>query len=167
MPEKKNSIDRIGVISDSHIPTRANQLPAEIHKHFKGVDFIIHCGDIVGENVLVELETIAPVYAVKGNMDGHDIKAPLEHVLKINNTFTLCAAHGTGSPLDVKERLYKKFMINKPYMILHGHTHCPEISTFRDIVFFNPGSCTHGNDYNSIGVLDIKKDSIDCKIIRL
>lgn len=161
------NITKIGVISDTHIPTRAKKLPAALHEHFKNTDFIVHCGDIVEKNVLFELGTIAPVYAVKGNMDSHDINEPLELTLLINNKFTLCAAHGTGSPFDIKERLYKKFLHVHPYITLFGHTHTPEISKYLDVVFFNPGSCTHGTDYNSVGILDVMQDSIECKIIPL
>jgi uncharacterized protein len=167
MPEKISSISLIGVISDTHIPTRAKQLPPAVFTHFKGVDLIIHCGDIVEENVLTELASIAPVHAVKGNMDSHDIKAPFELTLEINNKFFLCVSHGTGSPYDIKQRLYKKFMDKKPYMIIYGHTHLPEIGEFSGVKIFNPGSCTNGHDYDSIGILDIKTDSIDCKIIPL
>ena len=167
MPEKISKVSRIGVISDSHIPTRAKQLPPAIFSHFKGVNLIIHCGDIVEQNVLVELAAIAPVYAVKGNMDRDDIKEPSERVLEINEKFTLCISHGTGPPFDIKGRLSKKFRDYKPYMILHGHTHIPEMSMFSDIKIFNPGSCTNGHDYDSIGILEVRTDSIDCKIIPL
>jgi len=88
-------------------------------------------------------------------------------VLEINSKFILCVSHGTGSPFDIKERLYKKFRQYKPFMILYGHTHLPEISVFSGIKIFNPGSCTNGRDYDSIGILDVKTDSIDCKIIPL
>jgi uncharacterized protein len=160
-------ITKIGVISDTHIPTRAKQLPAAVFSHFKNVDLIIHCGDIVEESVLLELAAICPVRAVKGNMDSHEIKEPDELVLEINNKFILCISHGTGSPFDIKERLFKKFRPNKPYMILYGHTHSPEVSIYADTKFFNPGSCTNGHEYDSIGILDIKSDLIDCKIIPL
>jgi putative phosphoesterase len=161
------NISKIGVISDTHVPTRAAALPASLHEHFKNVDFIIHCGDLVDNNVLIELKAIAPVYAVKGNMDGPDIKEPEELVLFINNTFTVCAAHGTGSPYGLHERLIKKFVSYKPYMILYGHTHTADIGSFNGTLFFNPGSCTAGNVNNSIGLLEIKHDSIERKIIPL
>lgn len=167
MPEKTNNASKIAVISDTHIPSRAKQIPASIHKHFNGADLIIHCGDFVEENVLIELRALAPVYAVKGNMDGHDIKEPLDRILEINNKFIICVSHGSGSPLDLKQRLYKKFSQHKPYMIIYGHTHFPEISEYNNIIFFNPGSCTCGAEYNSIGMLEIKKTDISCSIIPL
>jgi putative phosphoesterase len=167
MQEKINNVSKIGVISDSHIPTRAENLPSIIHEHFKNVDLIIHCGDIVNENVLLELGTISPVYAVKGNMDGHDITAPLERIIMINASFILCTAHGTGSPFGIYDRLYNKFKSHNPYMILYGHTHSPDTYRFNDIMFFNPGSCTAGSHYNSIGILDVNTTCIEHKIIPL
>lgn len=167
MPEKIDAISKIGVISDTHIPVRAAHLPESIHSHFKEVDFIIHCGDIVENSVLLELAAIAPVYAVKGNMDSHDIAEPQERVILINDKFTLCVSHGTVSPNDTKERLYRKFSPYSPYMIIHGHTHFAEIGKYGDVIIFNPGSCTNGHDYDSLGILEVKKDSILCSIIRL
>lgn len=167
MPKKISDVRKIGVISDTHIPTRAAQLPASVHDRFKSVDLIIFCGDAVSPDVIAELETIAPVYAVRGNMDGPDIKEPSEQELLINNKFTLCVSHGSGSPLDIKERLYQKFLQYRPYMIIFGHTHFPETAKYHDVIFFNPGSCTQGSDHDSIGMLEIGPDSIDCKIIRL
>ena len=60
---------RIGVLSDTHIPTRARCLPPEIFTVFKNVELILHAGDLVDPLVLSELETLAPVQAVAGNMD--------------------------------------------------------------------------------------------------
>jgi uncharacterized protein len=167
MPEKISNIHRIGVISDTHIPTRATQLPAAVFSGFKDVDLIIHCGDLVEKSVLIELNVIAPVYAVRGNMDGEEIHAPDELVLDINEKFILCIAHGIGPKFGTVERLYKKFREEKPYMLIFGHTHVPEMGNYSDVLTFNPGSATNGSDYNSIGMLEIKQDKIDRSIIRL
>jgi len=105
----KENINKIGVISDTHIPTRAKFLPNSIHEYFKGVDFIIHCGDIVDNSVITELETIATVCAVKGNMDPHEITFGHELIIKINNKYVVCVSHGYGSPFTIKDKLYKVF----------------------------------------------------------
>nr|MDA3937540.1 metallophosphoesterase family protein [Actinomycetota bacterium] len=54
----------VGVISDTH-----GSLHRSVHEAFLGVDHIVHAGDIGGEMILLELETIAPVTAVLGNTD--------------------------------------------------------------------------------------------------
>ena len=55
---------RLGVISDTH-----GRLDAAVHEIFAGVERIVHAGDVGAAGVLVELSTIAPVTAVRGNVD--------------------------------------------------------------------------------------------------
>ena len=59
----------IGIISDTH-----GLLRPEVYEAFHHVDRIIHAGDIGNENILQKLENIAPVTAVRGNMDGRTIR---------------------------------------------------------------------------------------------
>ena len=59
----------IGLVSDTHIPDRRIKLPQKVLESFEGVDLIIHAGDITSQSVIDELEAIAPVVAVEGNMD--------------------------------------------------------------------------------------------------
>jgi hypothetical protein len=68
---------RIGVISDTHVPVRARALPGEVFEIFAGVDLILHAGDLITFDVLDELETIAPVLAVYGNVDRPEVLARL------------------------------------------------------------------------------------------
>jgi len=67
---------KIGVISDTHIPDRADSIPKEIMEAFKKVDMIIHTGDFVKMSVLDKLKSVCKnVIAVRGNMDHEDVKA--------------------------------------------------------------------------------------------
>lgn len=52
-----------------HIPDRTYKIPETIIKSFKDVDLILHAGDIVSMSVVEELNEIAPVIAIQGNMD--------------------------------------------------------------------------------------------------
>ncbi|HEV7235247.1 MAG TPA: metallophosphoesterase family protein, partial [Ktedonobacteraceae bacterium] len=58
---------KVGVISDTHIP-HFKRLPEAVWEHFAGAEQIIHAGDLSMLSVLDELETIAPVVAVQGNI---------------------------------------------------------------------------------------------------
>lgn len=167
MLEKINKVSRIGVISDTHIPARVRSLPASAIEALKGTDIIIHCGDIVSKEVLMELQLISPVCAVKGNMDPYDMDLPGERILLINDKFIICVAHGFGPPYGVKLQLFKKFKEHNPFMIIHGHTHVPENDTYNGIMLFNPGSCSNGNNFNSIGVLTVSDVTIKGNIIAL
>ncbi|MGA2682891.1 MAG: YfcE family phosphodiesterase [Candidatus Bathyarchaeia archaeon] len=70
-PDAKNfePTKAIGLISDTHVPKRAAKVPQKVFEIFQNVDFIIHAGDLVELSVIDELEQIAPVLAVHGNMD--------------------------------------------------------------------------------------------------
>lgn len=59
----------IGVISDTHIPERADALPNTVVETFKDVDYIWHAGDLVSTEVKDQLNRIAPTKCVQGNMD--------------------------------------------------------------------------------------------------
>ncbi len=82
----------IGVISDTH-----GKVPSEIFKIFEGVDQIWHAGDIGNLDVIIELETIAPVIAVHGNMDQLPIvsKFPKHEIIKISNNNILYPLHNS------------------------------------------------------------------------
>ena len=60
---------RLGIISDTH-----GLLRPEVFEVFKGVDRILHAGDIGAADLLAELESVAPVTAVWGNTDGFDLR---------------------------------------------------------------------------------------------
>src|SRR6266849_7256559 len=66
----------IGVISDTHIP-HFKKLPEAIWEHFAGVELIVHAGDLSILSVLNELETIAPVVAVQGNIEYEEVMLKL------------------------------------------------------------------------------------------
>jgi putative phosphoesterase len=60
---------RIGLISDTHIPTAARELWPQVYDAFRGVDLIMHAGDLMVPEVIDWLEDVAPVMAVWGNGD--------------------------------------------------------------------------------------------------
>ena len=69
----------VGVISDTHIP-HFKKLPQAIWEHFAGVELVIHAGDLSILSVIDELETIAPVVAVQGNVEEEEVivKLPIK-----------------------------------------------------------------------------------------
>ena len=60
----------IGLLSDTHIPEAASELPSELYKSFENVDLILHGGDMHVIDVLDWLEPLAPVLGAKGYGDG-------------------------------------------------------------------------------------------------
>ncbi len=116
----------IGLISDTHGLLRQNAFA-----FLKGSDTIIHAGDVCDDNIITQLSTIAPVYAVRGNMDG---KATYpENDLQTIRGRTFYILH------DI-ERLDLDLKAAGVEIVVFGHTHQPENFQRNGILFINPGS---------------------------
>lgn len=117
----------IGIISDTH-----GVLPNEVFTLFDGVDQIIHAGDIGPEDILIELATIAPVQAVRGNVDRSLFSTKLKERLDFHLFgFDIIVTHIPGS-----------FAPHKPTIRINGHTHAPKIVQRNDSMLINPGSAS-------------------------
>jgi hypothetical protein len=160
-----NNITKIGVISDTHLDEFSGPIPSKAMDHFKNTGLIIHCGDIVSQDVLTELETIAPVIAVKGNMDPANLSLPISEIIRVNNRFTICVSHGSGSPFGIKQKLYREFIPYKPSIILYGHTHAAGESFYNGVRFFNPGSPCSRAEFFSVGMINIYGDKLKTNVI--
>lgn len=161
---------RIGVISDTHIPDRAKEIPSRILSDFKHVDMVIHVGDLVDLSVLKKLKSVcAHVKAVRGNMDNEEVKSQLpEKEIITVGSFKIGVMHGRGAPDHLTDFLADAFKNDKVDMIIFGHAHYGVNERKNNILFFNPGSATDTvfAPYNSYGIIEIN-DKIEAKIIKL
>jgi len=157
----------IGVLSDTHVPGRAKSIPKEIFHGFTGVDMIIHAGDICEEYVLNELELIAPVKAVAGNMDSWDLhkRIPRKQILDLVG-YKIGIIHGDGDEGNTMQRVFDAFKDDKVDCIVFGHSHQAFNSLSGDVLLFNPGSPTNKrrSKYFSYGLLQIG-ETIEAKIV--
>lgn len=118
---------KIGIISDTH-----GLLRPEVLEALRGSDAILHGGDINRQEIIDRLETIAPVYVVRGNNDkewaGH-IPYFLDFELA---GIRICMSHKKKDlPADLSEYALAVF----------GHTHMYEESRLGKTLLLNPGSC--------------------------
>ena len=97
----------IGLISDTHIPDRARELPKNVISSFENVDLILHAGDLTSTKVIDELEKIAPTIAIQGNMDrAAGIMLPNAKVIEAEG-LKIGIAHGEVYPrADTQQLLY-------------------------------------------------------------
>ena len=161
---------RIAVISDTHIPDRAKDIPPKLLEEFKKVDMIIHAGDLVGLNVLDKLKSACNnVKAVWGNMDPQEVKKklPEKEILKIGN-YKIGVMHGYGAANKLMDLLTSIFKDDNVNLIIFGHAHYSVNEKKNGILFFNPGSLTDKifSSYNSYGIIEIN-DKIEARIIKL
>jgi len=152
---------RVGVISDTHNPSVGVEPPPEVAVAFKGVDVILHAGDIYIPSCLDWLEEIAPVFAVELGADDHFKDDPRV----VNKTrvvhlegHTIGLTHdllvpGMAQEITEYSPLSKHFPQDADLstalstvfgaavdIAIFGHTHYATVEEFQGILMLNPGS---------------------------
>jgi len=163
-----NNTKIIGLISDTHIPKKAHYLPKRVLELFKNSDYIIHAGDLVELSVIEELEQIAPVLAVHGNMDGLTVTETLPklNTLKIFD-WKIGVMHDPDIHfgLTTMRELTKQNDLN---VFVYGHTHVASITWENKTLYINPGSPTVPRSILSkfsVGLLRITQKTITPQIL--
>ncbi len=134
---------KVAVIADTHLKTMKKPLPRILYQSLVGVDAIFHCGDIQHQDLLSELEGIAPVYVVKGNGDreGTLVNLQEKRIVEING-YKIGIFHGHGEHGKTIDRAFNSFRHEDVDIILFGHSHQPLLQTKSGIMMLNPGSPT-------------------------
>lgn len=133
----------VGLISDTHVPSRARCIPKAVFQAFENVDFIVHAGDLVELSVLDELEQLAPVLAVHGNMDSASVRGALPKLnsLKVMD-WKIGVTHDAGAFWGLKKmrEIARQHQFN---VLVFGHTHTSHLQWEGKTLFINPGSPTN------------------------
>ncbi len=154
---------KIGVIADTH-----NHLPDPVFNIFSGVNLIIHAGDIGHEKILTDLQNIAPVKAVFGNIDHYPLVSNLKRIEILSlEKCRICLTHIIGSHKTFAYELFKQNL--KVDAVIHGHTHRAENVVFNNILFLNPGSASQPKtgSRGSVGILYVENRELYFDIIYL
>jgi putative phosphoesterase len=145
---------KIGVISDTH-----GFLDPRVYDYFAEVQYILHAGDVGDDQILDELQEIAPVHAVSGNVDGSPTKRrPLKFCGTISGLH-ICMTHGhLLEPSKYNLSALKFFEPEKPKLVIHGHSHVGKNETLDGIVFLNPGAACKPRfrDVASVAVVHVE-----------
>lgn len=161
---------RIGVISDTHITDKKEELPPKIKEVFKDVDMIIHVGDLVDLSVLEKLKKICPnVKGVQGNMDPHEVREVLpEKEIITAGKFKIGVIHGIGAPINLMDVTTEAFKNDHVDAIVFGHSHNSTNVVKNGILYFNPGSPTDKiyAKMNSCGIIETN-GKIEGRIIKI
>ena len=159
---------KILVISDTHIPIAAQDLPEEIYKAIEGVDMIFHAGDILDVAVLEKLRSMKETKAVRGNMDSKELSAALniKEIITIGKV-RIGLIHGFGAPSEIMSTVRREF--DKIDVLVFGHSHAAMNVKKDGVLFFNPGSPTDKifAQKNTYGILDITDKKVEGTIIEI
>lgn len=162
-------LHRIGVISDTHVP-HFKGIPEAVWQHFADVEHIIHAGDISVLSVINELETIAPVTAVQGNVETEEVmlSLPIKREIMVGQC-KIGVVHILGETKTHAKVARQEF--SDARVVVFGHSHIPYNQEHDNQLLFNPGSA---NDRRrqpkcSIGMLTIddETNSVHGEIILL
>ena len=148
----------IGLISDTHGLLRPEAVEA-----LRGSQAIIHAGDVGREEILRELEKIAPVTAVRGNIDtsAWSRKLPATNVLEIAGTSIYVLHNIDELDLDPGSAAFSA--------VIFDHSHRPLLENRKGVLFFNPGSAgpRRFNLPISVGRLVIENANLASELITL
>lgn len=161
---KRKGLIRIGVIADTH-----GLFDPAIARHFAGVDHIVHAGDIGARFVIEQLEAIAPVTAVSGNVDQFEQSGfPCQTVIRVG-----------GVTIAVRHILFERGTLTRearawldrvqPDVCVFGHSHAPTIARYGHTVLFNPGSAgpRRFSLPRGIGLLTVDQEKVEPCLVRL
>ena len=148
---------RLGVIADTH-----GLFDRAILRHFRGVDQILHAGDVGDLSVLEQLRTLAPVHVISGNVDGYgDSGIAAESLLTLaGRRIALRHILYEGGRLTKEGAAYLDRV--KPDLCVFGHTHKAAAIWRAGTLLFNPGSAgpKRFSLPRSLGLLTLTDDGI-------
>jgi putative phosphoesterase len=134
---------RLLMISDTHLPVRAKELPQEVWDEVDTADVVIHAGDWVGIELLDELQTrSATLIGVYGNNDGPDLRERLPEIARVTvEGLRIAVVHETGDKTGREVRADRDHPDTD--LLVFGHSHIPWDSTSPGgMRLLNPGSPT-------------------------
>jgi putative phosphoesterase len=148
----------LGVISDTHGLLRSEAVDA-----LRGADRILHAGDVGDPEILDTLAQIAPVTAVRGNIDTESWAQtlPQTEVVEIGGV-SIYILHDLGR-LDLKPEAAGI------HAVIYGHSHQPKIEMKKGVLYFNPGSAGPRRFQLpvSVGKLRIEDGKIKAELVEL
>ena len=160
MKDSSHATDRlrIGVISDTHGLLRPEAIEA-----LQGCAHILHAGDVGDDQILVTLRQIAPVTAIRGNVDHAGACAALPPTEAVELGGKLFYLLHDGKSLDLNPRAASIAAV------IFGHSHQPEISWRNDVLYFNPGSAGPRRFQLpvSVGIIECTQKKLIPKILTL
>jgi uncharacterized protein len=149
---------RVALISDTH-----GLLRPEAVAFLRGSDRIVHAGDIGGAHVLTELNALAPVTAVRGNIDkGPWAEAIADtEVLQVDDVFIYVIHDVAELDLDPVAAGF--------HVVVSGHSHRPSVRERDGVLYVNPGSSGPRRFKLPVAVAELEVDgrSVQAKLVEL
>lgn len=162
-PER--TIAQIGIVSDTHMPERCEQLPNKLFEVLDGVDMVLHAGDVGKLWVLDQLSQIAPVIAVHGNDETEEAtrELPYQQLITLAGSYRIFLWHShypdqidewharmDNTPRQSVKRSIMRGQRAGAQLVVFGHWHIPLVYESEGIIALNPGSFASGNGWTKL-----------------
>ncbi len=160
---------RVLVLSDTHVPSRAPALPAQLWDEVEKADVVLHAGDFESEDMACDLQAASrEFHAVRGNMDfGSLARFPDSQSLVLGGVrVALVHGHQWGRPRP--GRVAQEF-VGDADLVIYGHTHLPAVRDLGSLTVLNPGSptCPRGHILPTYGLVIIDTGDIHIDIVQM
>lgn len=180
---------KIGLISDTHLPGAMKEPPPQVVTAFRGVDLILHAGNILLPSFLDWLEKIAPVQATEeqvGRMWNDDKRMGPPRILNLDG-YAIGLVHDLTLPGTSKEpvpgaiqsefpesrslpAVLQEFFGGKVDIVVHGATYQEAVEWHQGVLLINPGSATMPRQVRKLGtvvILDLTPQGPTARIVNL
>jgi putative phosphoesterase len=149
---------KIGAISDTHGLLRPEALEA-----LAGVDHILHAGDVGNPDILDVLRELAPVTAIRGNIDTHGLCADLPATDVVELAGKLFYLVHSEHWIDINPA------VAGIAVVVSGHSHQPSIENRAGVLYLNPGSAGPRRFKLpvTVAVVEVDEDHIEARIVGL
>ena len=157
---------RVGLVADTHSAPNATGLT---HLGALKPDVVLHCGDIGDLAVLEQLAAVAPVHAVRGNIDDAASGLPETRVLGFERdgrrVLTVLLTHIAVYGTRIRGDVAKQARAVGASLIVCGHSHVPFLTQERGLTLFNPGSMGPRRDALPIlfGVMELGSKGVSLR----
>jgi putative phosphoesterase len=134
---------QVAILSDTHIPSRAQRIPAEFRERIREADHVVHAGDFDSKGALADLQELAPALtAVQGNTDPR-VGLPAIATVELGGV-SVVVTHGTGSHHGWHDRVANTVReeAEEPRVGVAGHIHQVVDAVHNGVRILNPGSAT-------------------------
>ncbi|MCD6097685.1 metallophosphoesterase [bacterium] len=158
------------VLSDTHIGQQLSWFPDEVLRYLDRVDAIIHAGDFTSEKAYDFLARIRlPLFAVHGNMDAPFVKEtlPEKRIVTLGGV-KIAITHGWGAPWGIEKRVYSFLEVERPDIMIFGHSHKPLKKRIGKVQLFNPGAVCGEifSRHRSFGLLTVSSGMANFDLVK-
>ncbi len=157
----------LALVSDTHAPTRAGEIPEWVRERVRAADHVIHAGDFDSPEALAEVRELADgnLTAVRGNVDPPDLDLPATATVEFEGA-TFVVTHGTGGSRGYEERVADvvREEAGPGAVGVSGHTHEVLDATLGEVRLLNPGSATGARPATAVTMMTAEVDDGDVDV---